>query len=300
MDVGSLGHSVGNADADDGLAAECRGIRQRHANLLTMKRRHLRSLPSVAPSKRGTALFAVIPIAILMMSVMVAFVGTAVETSKNSITDLDTFRARAAAKNAAAIAIADLWGDFNRATSGDSDSTSFKTYLDEQGMIDSRLLQVEPTKLDLKSSLELSKDKRGEDSIQDVVIDRAEMYRIDTDQTTSLVVEVDATAFSLDGTKKSRERHGTVRESFTLSNPTASGVDFGILAEEASFFFRQATVDNAERVYNVNSSLAGSFAPVKAGILGNLGLRSDSETKVAGLILSAGAVHDATSGAISS
>ena len=114
---------MGNADADDGLAAEFRGIRQRHANLLPMKRRQLRSLSTAAPSKRGTALFAVIPIAILMMSVMVAFVGTAVETSKNSITDLDTFRARAAAKNTAAIAIADLWADFNKTSGDDAGAT---------------------------------------------------------------------------------------------------------------------------------------------------------------------------------
>lgn len=289
-----------NADADDGLYAVSRGIRQSHANLLPMKRRRLRSLPAAASEERGTALFAVIPIAILMMSVMVAFVGTAVETSKNNITDLDTFRARVAAKNTAAIAVADLWADFNSSSDPDGGAASFKAFLDQKGMLDSRLQDASPTRLDLKSSLLLKKNKRGHDAMQEVAIDRAEIFRVDTEQAVSLVVEVDTTASPLEGEKKSRERHGSVREIFTISSLGSDGADFGLLAEEASCFFCHATVDSAERVYNSSPNLAGTFAPVKAGILGNLGLRTDAASQVAGMILSSGEVHDATGGAIGS
>ena len=62
--------------------------------------------------QRGTALFAVVPIAILVMALMVAFVGTSVENSRATIASQASFRARAAAQNAASIAIANLWGDF--------------------------------------------------------------------------------------------------------------------------------------------------------------------------------------------
>ena len=234
-----------------------------------------------------------------MMSVMVAFVGTAVETSKSSITDLDTFRARAAAKNTATLAIAELWADFNKSSGEASGVASFKTFLDQQGMVTPELSSSEPIKRDFKETLGLKKDKEGSEALQNVTIDRAEMFRVDTAEATSIVVEVDATANRRPGDKTSKERHGSIRETFTISSPSSGGVDFGILAEEASCLFCHTTIDSAERVYNSDSRLTGSFAPVKAGFLGNLGLRTDAASEVAGMILSRGSVHDVAGGAIS-
>ena len=152
-----------------------------------MKRRLLRATPAPSTSRKGTALFAVIPIAILMMSVMVAFVGTAVETSRSSITDLDTFRARSAAKNTATLAIADLWTAYNRSSGETTGVASFKTFLSEKGMVTPEAEDSTPIKQSFMDTLGLKDDELGRKALQDVTIDRAEMFRVDTAEATSIV-----------------------------------------------------------------------------------------------------------------
>ncbi|MEM8712117.1 MAG: hypothetical protein AAGG01_14300, partial [Planctomycetota bacterium] len=91
---------------------------------------------AVRASVRGTALFAIVPIAILMMTLMVAFVGRSVESSQAGGAKSASFRARAAAENAAALAIADIWGDFEAVAAGQEQLWRLRTHLDGRGMTD--------------------------------------------------------------------------------------------------------------------------------------------------------------------
>ena len=231
----------------------------------------------------GTALFAVVPIAILMMSLMVAFVGTSVETSRANATDADTFRARAAAQNAAALAIADIWSDFEGATAGPKQLARLRNHLDDVNLLNQGAA-AEPNRTVYLNSIGLAANSKGRFEIDGIEIERLDVYRIDDWDATDIVVEVDAVARrGNDGS--SRERRSSLQEVFTIAPPNWDGLDYALLANNINCLLCHTTIDNAERVYNQNPLLAGTFDSVKIGSIESIHFRSDPDSRVAGVML---------------
>ncbi len=233
--------------------------------------------------QRGTALFAVVPIAILMMSLMVAFVGTSVETSRANVADTDMFRARAAAQNAASLAIADVWGDFESASGGDLQLWSLRNHLDTRKLTNQGEASV-PARTAYMNSIGLAENTEGRLVIDGVEIERLDVYRIDDWDSTDIVIEVDAvTRRGKDGSSK--ERRSSIQEVFTIAPPEWDGLDYALLANNINCLLCHTTIDNAERVYNSNPLLAGTFDTVKVGSIESIHFREDPDSKVAGVML---------------
>lgn len=242
-----------------------------------------RSGPNPRGQQRGTALFAVVPIAILMMSLMVAFVGTSVETSRANVSDTDAFRARAAAQNAASLAIADVWGDFEAVAQGQEQLWRLRTHLDNQGF-SNQADATSPKGSKYIDNIGLAANKEGRFEIDGVEIERLDVYRVDNWDSTDIVIEVDAvTRRGKDGS--SRERRSSIQEVFQISPPEWDGLDYALLANNINCLLCHTNIDNAERFYNQNGALAGSFDSVKVGTIESIHFRADPDSKVAGVML---------------
>ncbi|MEM6674279.1 MAG: hypothetical protein AAF726_15645 [Planctomycetota bacterium] len=234
----------------------------------------------------GTALFAVIPIAILMMSVMVAFVGTTVDTSRANVSELDTFRARAAAQSVASLAIADLWSDFEALSTGSQQMWAFRAHLDGIDLPDQAGVN-KPAKTSFLTTLSLATDLYDRPSMDGAEIERVDVHRLDNWDSTSIVIEVDAVIRKgVDGSAS--ERRSSIQETFTVSPPEWDGLDYVLLANNVNCLLCHTSIDNVNRYYNRDTSLAGTFEPVQVGSIDSMHFREDPDSQVAGVLLIGG------------
>ncbi|MEM9380625.1 MAG: hypothetical protein AAGB93_11800 [Planctomycetota bacterium] len=236
--------------------------------------------------REGAALFAVVPIAILMLSLTMAFVGTAVDSSRANTSDLDSFRARAAAQSAASLAIADLWGAYEISAGNNMQMWTFRTHLEGLGIQD-QTGAAKPKGVNFMPSLSLSQELDGSRTIDGVEIQRVEVYRTDNFDSTSLVVEVDAVQ-RIGGDGSSRERRSSIQETFTVAPPEWDGLDYALLASNVNCLLCHTTIDNVERFYNDDQGLYGSFDMVRVGSIESMHFRSDPDSSVAGVLLIGG------------
>ncbi|MEL6715109.1 MAG: hypothetical protein AAFP86_15110, partial [Planctomycetota bacterium] len=189
---------------------------------------------------------------------MVAFVGTTVETSRASVADMDSFRARAAAENAAALAATKIWGDFSRATADAGELWRFRTHLDGLGLVDQGTSGANAERKDMLESMGLARNARERSSVDGAEIERLDVYRVDDWDATTIVIEVDAVVREgQDGS--SAEKRSSIQEVFVVAPPNWEGLDFAMLANNINCLLCHTTIDNAERVYNNNTTLAGTF-----------------------------------------
>ncbi|WP_145196401.1 hypothetical protein [Planctomycetes bacterium Poly30] len=214
---------------------------------------------------------------------MVAFVGTSVETSRANVADSDAFRVRAAAQNAASIAIADIWGDFEAIAQGQEQLWRLRTHLESQGM-SNQSEAVNPKGSKYIDSVGLAANKEGRFEIDGVEIERLDVYRVDNWDSTDIVIEVDAvTRRGKDGS--TRERRSSIQEVFQIAAPEWDGLDYALLANNINCLLCHTNIDSAERFYNTNGMLAGSFDSVKVGTIESIHFRADPDSKVAGVML---------------
>ncbi|MEL6428355.1 MAG: hypothetical protein AAFR54_04195 [Planctomycetota bacterium] len=227
------------------------------------------------------------PVAIAVLAMMVAFVGTTVETSRASVADMDSFRARAAAENAAALAATKIWGDFSRATADAGELWRFRTHLDGLGLVDQGTSGANADRKDMLESMGLARDARDRDSVDGAEIERLDVYRVDDWDATTIVIEVDAVVRGgQDGSHA--EKRSSIQEVFVVAPPNWEGLDFAMLANNINCLLCHTTIDNAERVYNNNTTLAGTFDAVKIGSIDSIHFRADPDSKIAGRALIGG------------
>lgn len=239
-----------------------------------------------ARSRRGSALFAVVPLAILVLSLMVAFVGTSVETSRATVSQQASFRARAAAQTAASLAITKLWGDFESSAGSGSQMWALRKHLDKLGLVDQSTSDA-PQRTEYVGQLGMPTDDDGNMLVDGVEIERLDVYRVDQWDSTELVIEVDAVARrGVDGS--TTERHSSVQEIFRIAPPAWGGLDYALLANNINCLLCHTTIDNAERYYNRTPALTGTFEGVQLGSLETMHFRSNPDSRIAGRALIGG------------
>ncbi|MEM6674794.1 MAG: hypothetical protein AAF726_18245 [Planctomycetota bacterium] len=229
---------------------------------------------------------AVIPIAIFMLAIMVGFVGATIDTSRGSVSDLDTFRARAAAQSVASMTIADIWGDYDAAAGGTMQLWTLRAHLDGMGLFD-QSAAAEITMTSYLERLGLAQNVDGRPVVGDVEIERVALHRLDEWDSTSLVIEVEAVTRS-GNNGSSRERRSAVQETFTITPPQWEGLDFALLATNVNCLLCHTTIDTVDRVYNQDQSLFGTFDQVRVGSLESIHFRDDPDSQVAGTLLIGG------------
>ena len=245
---------------------------------------HGKHLP--ASQSRGAALIAIVPIVMLMVSLMWAFVGTTIDTSRANTSNLNNFRARAAAQSVASLTVADLWGEFESVTNDDRQLWGFRTWLDAQGLPD-QSKEATPAVKDFMADLALAVDGAGKQKMGGVEIERVDIHRLDQWDATSIVVEVDA-VMRIGGDGSSRERRSSIQEVFTIAPPEWDGLDFALLANNVNCLLCHTKIDNVERFYNQDQLQYGSFDQVRVGSIDSIHFRSDPDSSIAGVTLIGG------------
>lgn len=226
-----------------------------------------------------------VPLAILVLALMVAFVGTSVETSRATVGNMDSFRAKSAAQNAAAMAISKVWGDYESTNPAGAQLWSLRAHLDSLGIRDqASAANAERTKF--LSQMQFSGS--GETfTVDGTEIERLDVYRVDEWDATTIVIEVDAVARrGVDGSSK--EARSSVQEVFSIAPPAWEGLDYALLANNINCLLCHTTIDSAERFYNGSAALAGSFDAVRIGSIDSIHFRSDPDSKIAGVALIGG------------
>ena len=241
-------------------------------------------LPS--SQSRGAALIAMIPIVMLMMSLMWAFVGTTIDSSRGYSSDLDNYRARVAAQSVASLTVADLWGQFESVTNEDRQLWAFRAWLDAQGLSDQSKTPM-PAVKSFMADLALAFDVEGNRTMGGVEVERVDIHRLDQWDATSIVVEVDA-VMRIGGDGSSRERRSSIREVFTIAPPEWDGLDYALLANNVNCLLCHTKIDNVERFYNDDQLQYGSFDEVRVGSIDSIHFRSDPDSSVAGVTLIGG------------
>ncbi|MEM8711849.1 MAG: hypothetical protein AAGG01_12925, partial [Planctomycetota bacterium] len=239
--------------------------------------------PGPTTQERGSALLGVIPLAILMMSLMMAFVGISVDTSRGNLADMTTFRTDVAAQGVASLAIAEIWGDFADVDRGSADLWEFQAHMAAMGLKDQSKAAA-PEKSNYLSRVDLPKNARDAFELDGVEITRLEVFRMDQWDSTQIVVEVDAV--SRRGAEGSSGEHrSSLQEIFTVAPPPWEGLNFALLANNINCLTCHTTIDNADRFYNQDPALYGSFDPVQVGSIESIHFRHNPASKVAGVVL---------------
>ncbi|MEM6569809.1 MAG: hypothetical protein AAF957_15470 [Planctomycetota bacterium] len=249
-------------------------------------RDEIRGTGAGAHRRRGTALLAVVPIAILMIALMAAFATSGVDKSRAHVTALDSFRARAAAQSVASLTISDLWSEFDSAAGTSAQMWAFRAHLDTLGMAD-QSDATPPVRTDYQPRLSLAADIDGDATMDGIEIERVEVYRLDEWDSTSLVVEVDAVSrVGADGS--SREQRSSIQETFSIHPPEWDGLDYALLANNVNCLLCHTTIDSAERFYNRDSALTGTFDLIRVGSIDAIHFREDPDSQIAGVTLIGG------------
>lgn len=236
--------------------------------------------------RRGSALFAVVPLMILVMSLMIAFVGTSVDNSRANVEYNSSFRANAAAQNAASLAIAQIWANFETSGTPGNQLWAFRQHLNTVGLADQSDSSL-PTRTSILGDVGIPRDVDGRLTVDGIEIERIDVHRIDDFEATQIVIEVDAVSRRGvdDADVASR---ASVQEIFSVAPPAWDGLQYAMLANNINCLLCHTDIDNAERYYNTNPTLVGTFDAVQLGSLETLEVHHDPHSTIAGRALIGG------------
>ncbi|MEZ6014334.1 MAG: hypothetical protein R3F49_04420 [Planctomycetota bacterium] len=232
-------------------------------------------------SQRGSALLAVVPAIVLVMALLMAFVGSVTSASQSAEQEQTNLAAESAARAVISLAVEGVWSDFAAVQNVDTAQPwDFQQFLEQLGFPDQSEVDA-PQGVDIAQRLTLPVDDRGRATFGGAIIESIEAYRIDNWDSTALVVEV--TVAQVRGMEdSSRTMRHAVREIFTIAPPAWDGLDYALLATNINCILCHTNIDSAQRFYNTDPELYGTFDQVKLGTIDSLHFRSDPSSSIAG------------------
>ncbi|MEL6903902.1 MAG: hypothetical protein AAFU73_23565 [Planctomycetota bacterium] len=192
------------------------------------------------------------------------------------------------------LAAARLWNAFVDASGGEPGTMgSMRTFLDLEGIAADAGTGRPPAAAgtDVSGTIGFGASATGSGAVDGAVVDELRIVRRDVDDVTHLYFT--AVARPVRGERLDLPgRRRVVQKVYAVDNEPWSGLDYALLANNIDCVFCHATVDNAARVFNSDSSLAGTFERVKVGSLDSLRLRTSSNTTIYGTLYTRGAASD--------
>jgi len=247
---------------------------------------------SAHPARRGIALLAVVPCLVVLFVLVVAIVGSSVDSSRLNERRIDLYSVRASAEAATRLAVESIWSDFEAARAGGAATvTDSRDFLDSIG-IPNQSTAATPADIELLPSLDLATDSSSEAVIGGTVIESVRVRRMDDLRSTRLEFSTTAVARRGDERFDAASTRRTVQDVFVIEPPAFEGLDFVLLANNINCIMCHTSIDNVERVYNVDESLRGTHGRVKTGSIESFLFRSDPESTLAGTLYLGGGAHD--------
>lgn len=223
----------------------------------------------------------------------------------------DDYRLSSAVESVAILAAENIWSSYwttnQAAFAGEGGSiANFRGYLDSIGVVDNGA-GGPPEALDGQDVLALAGvpgAAGGNPELNNVNVDSVRIFRRDvTGDSTQLYLTVSASTNRGAGIVNP-VLNRAVQQVYTIEPTIFDGFEYGILANNVNCIFCHTQVDSADRYFNRDSSLYGTFDRVKVGTLESLMVRHDmdslpaicndydADSFVAGTIYSRGSVTD--------
>jgi hypothetical protein len=230
------------------------------------------------------------------------------DTSSNVVSRVEhrveQTRLEAAADVAIDLVMQDLWNSY-KASLGSQDNTvtRFRNFLDGRG-VHKRALSADATEefdifghvpedapewKDVLSLSALTTDAKGRKTVDGLVVHSLSILRQDAQGVSALRARA---VVSTGGDLGSRNDVSFERLYFA-GGERFRGFDFALLANNVNCIMCHATVDSADRYYNKNPALRGTFGRIRIGTMESLKIRAGkADSHIAGAIYTRGPVMD--------
>ncbi|MEZ6015164.1 MAG: hypothetical protein R3F49_08630 [Planctomycetota bacterium] len=228
---------------------------------------------------------------LVVLAVMgTALVQTTVWASHRATDRTQRADARASAEAAASLAAERLWTGFEAALAGDVPSPqAFRTYAATIGLLNQAGVAL-PARVDWRGELGLPLDAEGAALLGDSFID--ELWLVRRDIGRAVRVEITATAAIHLGGAVRDDARASVTRIWSIEPPQWDGLDFALLANNVNCIMCHTEVDSAQRVYNQDPSLYGTFDRTRVGSIESFQFRDDPDSEIAGTLYIGGSAVD--------
>ncbi len=234
-------------------------------------------------SRRGVALAAAISmLSLLGVLLIVLLDGTAQQSKWTEETERDheVDRVAEAAINLAADR---LWTGFKLAYGPDNlQPWNFRTYMDDIGVLDQAGI-ANPIASDFLASVGLTADAEGNYPLAGGYVQNLQLVREDEWDSSRVIISVSA-SLSSDAGQGLGKNQTQASEAFQVERPEWQGLDYALLANNVNCIMCHANIDDAQRFYNQDPGVRGSFNRVRVGSLESFHVREDPESMIAGTL----------------
>lgn len=185
----------------------------------------------------------------------------------------DDYRLTSAVESVGSLTADHLWSGYLRSQGGASGTIeTFRDYLTTVGVVDGGAHAAHGANdgVDLLATVGLAGNSQAE--FDDVDVQSLRVVRQDAGDSTRMFVTVSATTKRGKGFTD-RPLTRAVQLVYTVQPAAFEGFEYGILTKNVNCVFCHTVIDSAERYYNHDPSLAGTFDKVKVGSLESLMLR---------------------------
>lgn len=229
--------------------------------------------------------------ALTVLAVMgMALVQTTVWASDRTTDREHRADARSAAEGAARLAAEALWSGFELDLAGSPPSPqAFRTYALALGL-ENQAGAANPARADWRGRVGLATEAGGAALLGDAAIEELWVHREDVGRAVRVLVTATA-AIRLGGAVRDDAR-ASVTRAWSIEPPQWDGLDFALLANNVNCIMCHTEVDSAQRVFNRDSGLYGSFDRVRVGSIESFQFRDDPDSEIAGTLYIGGTAFD--------
>ena len=262
---------------------------------------------ATAGTPRTQAGYVLVPIIAVVMTITILATilsQTSAGASQRVEFEVQDARLDAIAEAAIDLTLQDLWSRYQRSL-GDAPNnlSAFQTFLTAEGIgvqayregsagefdMFGNAVSDSEAWADVLSSSSLKRGKAGYRTLLGAHVHRVEILRQDT----SGALALRARAVVSFGRQESGRLTREVERLYFAGGEKFTGFGFALLANNVNCIMCHATFDSAERYYNRDDTLRGSFQRVRVGTMESLKIRANSANSiVAGTIYTRGPVMD--------
>jgi hypothetical protein len=232
----------------------------------------------VVNRRRGVALVPAILIVAGLAVFVVALMTTVLSGNRTVVHQGEEYQVSSAVESVAILGVEKLWSTYVSAQGGAAgDIRSFRDFLNTVGIPDDGPGGPPPATAgkDLLPFLALP-EENARPRFNDVNVDAVQVVRRDVADATQLFLTVSASTTRGEGIVDP-VLNRAVQQVYTVEPADFPGFEYALLANNVNCIFCHTSIDGAERWWNRNPALAGTFDRVKAGTLESLLLRHDAD-----------------------
>lgn len=231
---------------------------------------------SLRNDERGIALVPAI-LVVAGLAVFTMLLMTAVVSGKKTtVHQSEDYQVASTVESVAVLTAEGLWSRYVAAQGGAAgDIESFRTFLESAGLRNDTGAGMPAADEGLEVSSLLALPLDGEQqTFNDANVDTVRVVRRDVGDATRLYLTVSASTKRGEGLMNP-VLNRAVQQVYTVEPAEFPGFEYALLANNVNCVFCHTRIDSAERWWNTDSSLLGSFERVKVGTLESLLLRHD-------------------------